>query len=55
MSVCVCAQVEPSLNPPQEQQAIGRIYRMGQTKEVFVERLVMEESVESRIVQLIEK
>jgi SNF2 family DNA or RNA helicase len=41
--------MEPSMNPAQEVQAVGRIYRMGQTKPVTITRLVMRNSVEERI------
>ncbi|KAK3321503.1 SNF2 family N-terminal domain-containing protein [Cercophora scortea] len=44
--------LEPQWNPSVEDQAIGRIFRMGQTKKVSVIRYVMtktiEESIESR-------
>lgn len=44
---------EPQLKPSTEIQAIARAHRMGQTREVFVHRLVTAESVESRIVDLL--
>jgi len=42
-------------NPQQEAQAMDRIYRVGQTKEVTIHRFVVEGSVEERILQLQEK
>jgi len=42
-------------NPQQEAQAMDRIYRVGQTKEVVIHRFVVEGSVEERILQLQEK
>jgi len=47
--------MEPFLNPALEAQAIGRVHRLGQKRPVEVTRLVMKDSVESRIVQMIEK
>ena len=41
--------VEPSLSLAVEQQCIGRIYRMGQTKETMVHRMIVKNSVEERI------
>jgi hypothetical protein len=40
--ICVClfSLMEPSLNPALETQAINRCYRLGQTKEVHIYRLV---------------
>jgi len=42
-------------NPQLEAQACDRIYRVGQTKEVWIHRFVVEGSVEERILQLQEK
>lgn len=41
--------MEPCFNPALEQQAIGRVHRLGQTRRVDIVRLVMERSVETRI------
>ena len=41
------------MNPAQERQAIGRAYRMGQTRPVSVLRLVMKGTVEQRIRDLL--
>ena len=43
--------MEPCLNPALEKQAIGRCWRMGQQKEVTVQRLVVANTIEARIVQ----
>ena len=43
--------LEPCLNPALEAQAIGRVHRMGQTREVCITRLVMQRSVEERILE----
>ena len=43
------------MNPAQERQAIGRAYRMGQTRPVTVLRLVMRDTVEERIRDLLKR
>ena len=40
------------MNPALEAQAVGRVHRMGQKREVFVKRLVMKDSVEAQIMKL---
>jgi SWI/SNF-related matrix-associated actin-dependent regulator of chromatin subfamily A3 len=47
--------VDPWWNPAVEQQAIDRVYRIGQTKDVKVYRLVVKNSIEERIMVLQEK
>jgi len=47
--------MEPSFNPALEQQAIGRVHRLGQKRHVEVIRLLMKDSVESRLVKVTEK
>lgn len=48
--------IEPILNPGEEQQAVGRIHRMGQTKPTFVHRFVVKNTIEERIhIKLIDK
>uniref|UniRef100_A0A7E4VHX9 Transcription termination factor 2 n=1 Tax=Panagrellus redivivus TaxID=6233 RepID=A0A7E4VHX9_PANRE len=42
-------------NPALEQQACDRIYRMGQTKSVFIHKLVCKETIEQRVLDLQEK
>ncbi|SSD61223.1 uncharacterized protein SCODWIG_02984 [Saccharomycodes ludwigii] len=44
--------VDPFWNPFIEEQAMDRCYRISQTKEVFVHKLLVENSVEDRIVEL---
>ena len=41
--------MEPSLNPALEEQAIGRVHRLGQKRNVEIIRLIMKDSIESRI------
>jgi SNF2 family DNA or RNA helicase len=41
--------LDPCLNPALEQQAKNRVYRMGQTKDVYFYRLLMKHSVESNM------
>lgn len=41
--------VEPILNPGEQQQAIGRILRMGQTWPTFVDRFIVENTIEESI------
>jgi hypothetical protein len=41
--------IEPSLNPGMERQAVGRVHRIGQTRETCVHRFVITESVEETI------
>jgi superfamily II DNA or RNA helicase len=47
--------MEPCLNPALEAQAIGRVHRLGQKREVEIVRLIMKDSVESRLLTLLEK
>lgn len=48
--VIIC---EPQWKPSTEQQAIGRVYRMGQLKKVIVYRLLTEESIDESMEQLL--
>lgn len=41
--------MEPGFNPALEQQAIGRVHRLGQKREVEIVRLLIKNSVETRI------
>jgi len=43
------------MNPALENQAIGRVYRLGQNREVQVTRLVQEDSVETRILKYLNR
>jgi SNF2 family DNA or RNA helicase len=47
--------MEPCFNPALEAQAVGRVHRLGQTRNVEIIRLIMENSVESRMVQMLDK
>lgn len=44
--------MDPWWNPALENQAIDRVHRIGQTKDVFVHRLCIPETVEDRILAL---
>tara|TARA_Y100000748_G_scaffold301669_1_gene302320 strand:+ start:1782 stop:4196 length:2415 start_codon:yes stop_codon:yes gene_type:complete len=46
-----CILMEPCLNPALEKQAIGRCWRMGQQREIRVQRFVVENTIEQKIVQ----
>ena len=41
--------MEPGFNPALEQQAIGRVHHLGQTREVEIVRLLVKDSIETRI------
>jgi E3 ubiquitin-protein ligase SHPRH len=47
--------IEPLVNLGSDRQAISRVHRIGQTKETFVYRLVMEDTVEEQIFDLHER
>ena len=47
--------MEPCFNPALEIQAVGRVYRLGQKRSVEIVRLVMEDSVETRIREMLAK
>lgn len=49
--VIIC---EPQFKPSIENQAISRAYRMGQTRNVLVHRLLCEETVDERITDILE-
>jgi DNA repair protein RAD16 len=46
---------DPWWNPAAELQAMDRIHRLGQRRPIRITRLIIENSIESRIVQLQEK
>lgn len=46
--------LEPCFNPALEAQAVGWVHRLGQTRNAEIIRLIMENSVESRMVQLLD-
>ena len=47
--------LDPWWNPTTEQQAIDRIYRLGQKREVLVTRFVIADTIEEKILSLQEK
>jgi SWI/SNF-related matrix-associated actin-dependent regulator of chromatin subfamily A3 len=47
--------MEPCFNPALEAQAIGRVHRLGQKRSVEIIRLLMQDSVDSRMVEMLEK
>jgi E3 ubiquitin-protein ligase SHPRH len=46
--------VEPTLNPANDQQAVGRVYRIGQTKCTYVYRFYVDHTIESRIYEFLQ-
>lgn len=44
--------VEPSLNPGVEEQAVGRIHRIGQTNKTYVHHFIINDTIEEKIRQL---
>jgi SNF2 family DNA or RNA helicase len=50
-----CVILDPFWNPFVEAQAIDRIHRIGQSKEVIVHRIVIADTVEDRILALQDK
>src|ERR1043165_7652655 len=50
-----CFLMDPWWNPSIEDQAIDRIYRIGQTRPVSIFRLVIENSIEDRVIELQDK
>ncbi len=53
-SASVVVLCEPQFKPSIENQAISRAYRMGQTRNVLVFRLLCEESIDEKITELLE-
>ena len=49
-SVVFC---EPQLTPAIENQAISRAYRMGQTRDVLVYRLLADETIDERMLEIL--
>jgi SNF2 family DNA or RNA helicase len=47
--------VDPWWNPAIEEQAIHRCYRIGQTKQVFVKRFVISETIEQYCYEISQK
>lgn len=50
--VIIC---EPQVKPSIENQAISRAYRMGQSRDVLVYRLLCENTIEERMVEILDK
>ena len=44
---------EPQLTPAIENQAIGRAYRMGQTRDVLVHRLLADDTIDERMLEIL--
>jgi superfamily II DNA or RNA helicase len=47
--------MEPCFNPALEAQAVGRVHRLGQKRSVEIIRLLISDSVDSRMVEMLEK
>merc|ERR1711879_677759 len=47
--------MEPTLNPALHRQAINRVYRLGQKRKVFIRTMIMKDSVEEKIWDIIHK
>ena len=47
--------MEPGFNPALEQQAIGRVWRLGQKRNVEICRLIIKDSFESRLLAFLGK
>lgn len=44
--------MEPNYNPAAEQQAIERVHRLGQERDVIIRRFIMDNSIEEKILEL---
>ena len=44
--------MEPQFNPGVEMQAIDRVHRLGQTRDVEITKFIMEDSFEGQILKL---
>lgn len=44
--------MEPQFNPAAEAQAVDRVHRLGQTREVTIKRFIMENSFEEKMLEL---
>ena len=52
-SASVVIMCEPQLKPSIENQAISRAYRMGQTRSVLVYRLLCDDTIDERIINIL--
>ena len=41
--------IDPIISKSVEAQAVGRVHRIGQTKETFIHRFIVEDTIEERI------
>ena len=46
---------EPQLTPAIENQAVSRAYRMGQTRDVLVHRLLADDTIDERMLEILSK
>ena len=53
-SASVIIFCEPQIKPSIENQAIGRAYRMGQVRDVLVYRLLADNTIDERIVEILQ-
>jgi DNA repair protein RAD5 len=51
-NVIIC---DPWWNPSHEDQAVGRVHRLGQVRDVNIYRFIMKNSIEERIEKMHEK
>jgi SNF2 family DNA or RNA helicase len=54
-SAQVVVLMEPQMKPSTEWQAIARVHRMGQSKTVLVHRLIARDTIDERMVELVEQ
>lgn len=54
-SASVVILCEPQLKPSIENQAIARAYRMGQTRNVLVHRLLADDTIDEKIIDMLEE
>ena len=47
--------MDPWFNSAKEHQASGRIHRIGQTKETFVKRFIIQDSIDERLLRMQER
>jgi superfamily II DNA or RNA helicase len=47
--------LEPSMNPAAVQQAIGRVHRLGQKRKVEIIRMIVKDSIETRLTRMLDK
>lgn len=52
LNECMCFSMDLSWNYAAESQAYDRVHRLGQEKDVFVKRLVVEDTIEERMLRL---